>query len=84
MSSATWRIESGGPSIAADAPLGGPANPSANGVADPPGMLAVELAHTLRFKARKIRVSAARLCAASVSADACLSLVCAIRIGTCF
>jgi len=34
-------------------------------------------------KARKIRASASPLCAASVSADACLSLVCAIRTGTC-
>ena len=60
------------------------ANPSANGTPNPRATLAGELAEALRPKARKISVSASRRCAASVSADACLSLVFAITIRTCF
>jgi hypothetical protein len=60
------------------------ANPSANGTPNPRATLAGDLAEALRPKARKISVSASRRCAASVSADACLSLVFAITIRTCF
>ena len=71
----------GRPSLGSE---GGSANFSANGEANPGSNLADGLAEARAAKACEMRLSASRLLWASVSADACLSLVFSIMSETCF
>ena len=66
---------SGGPSVCGEL---GAASPEANLPADPSAKLAGVLAGDVADKACEMKLSALRLCAASVSVYACLFLVCAI------
>ena len=83
MSLATSLIFNGCPKVVAAEPLLGAGMPSVNCAVNPAGKLPEWLPDLFGNKSFKTKEAVCRVLAASVSVDACLFLICAIRNETC-